>query len=423
MSLAATALNLAYGRNSSSKSARSSLETELDRALTEIALLKEELGIKEARWRRLPSRRRPYYAPVQRMRILQLKAARGWSCEQSARAFLINEQTLRSWMSRADEEGDRSLIQTAEPVNRFPDFVRYLVQQLGVLLPSMGKLRIAQVLARAGLHLGATTVGRMLKEDQPPENQAEALLEVDVVPTQVVTAKRPGQVWHVDLTTVPTWGGFCVPWLPHAWPQSWPFCWWVAVVIDHFSRAALGFAVFPKQPTSAEVQRFLNRAIRNGGVAPKYVISDKGTQFWCDSFKDWCTRRRIRPRFGAVKKYGSIAVIERFIRSMKSECTRRILVPIALDAMRRELTLYVTWFNEHRPSQALGGRTPREVHEGMRPANAIPRLEPRPLWPQRSGCASPPAEINGAPGSRFTLAICFLEGRKHLPIVELRRAA
>jgi transposase InsO family protein len=120
----------------------------------------------------------------------------------------------------------------------------------------------------------------MLKErDAFPEDTADALSEVDVLKTCAVTATCPGHVWHVDLTTVPTWGGFWVPWLPHAWPQSWPFCWWVAVVIDHFSRAVVGFAVFSKCPTSVDIQRFLDRAIRKAGSAPKYVISDKGTQF------------------------------------------------------------------------------------------------------------------------------------------------
>ncbi len=215
MALATTALTLAHGRASTNRSTSRRLTADLDRATTEIALLKEELDIKDDRWSRLPSRRRPYYLPVQRMRILQLKAARGWSCEQAARAFLINEQTLCSWMRRVDEQGERSLIQIAEPVNRFPHFVRYLVQQLSVLLPTMGKVRIAQVLARAGLHLGATTVGRMLKEREPlsPDDTDLATIEVT---TRVVTAKCPGHVWHVDLTTVPTSAGFWVPWLPYA---------------------------------------------------------------------------------------------------------------------------------------------------------------------------------------------------------------
>lgn len=421
VSLATTALTLARGQASESRVARPRLTVALDRVSTEVALLKEELAIKDGRWRRLASCRRPHYRPLQRMRILQLKAARGWSCKQTARAFLITEQTLRSWMRRVDERD--SLLEVIEPVNRFPDVVRALVRQLSVLLPCMGKVRIAQILARAGLHLGATTIGRIRNECAPLTEDGSEAITAGIIETRVVTATCPGHVWHVDLTTVPTWGGFWVPWTPQAWPQSWPFCWWVAVIVDHFSRAAVGFAVFFKRPTSAEIQQLLDRAIRLTGASPKYLISDKGSQFWCAPYMSWCKRRRIRPRFGAVGKHGSIAVIERFIRSMKNECTRRILVPLALGAMRRELTFYVAWFNAYRPSQALDGRTPKEVHDRLPPANAEPRFEPRPHWPRRCGCASPPAELGATCGAPFTLVVGFLEDRKHLPIVQLRRAA
>ncbi len=108
---------------------------------------------------------------------------------------------------------------------------------------------------------------------------------------------------------------------------------------------------------------------------------------------------------------------------MKNECTRRILVPLALEAMRHELTVYLAWFNEHRPSQALGGRTPTEVSTGQRPANATFRFEPRTAWPRRSSCAAPQAQIEGRRVAKLTLVVSYLEGRKHLPIVELRRAA
>ena len=57
------------------------------------------------------------------------------------------------------------------------------------------------------------------------------------------------------------------------------------------------------------------------------------------------------------------------MRSLKAECTRQILVPLRLDAFRREIALYVVWHNLHRPSQALGGRTPWEVHAALSPAN------------------------------------------------------
>jgi hypothetical protein len=111
------------------------------------------------------------------------------------------------------------------------------------------------------------------------------------------------------------------------------------------------------------------------------------------------------------------------MRSLKTECTRRMLVPLRLDAMRLEIALYVVWYNQHRPSQALGGRTPREVYAGLPSANARPRIEPRGEWPASAPCASPRAEIRGKRGTGLALVVGYLEGRRHLPVVALREAA
>jgi hypothetical protein len=73
------------------------------------------------------------------MAILQLKAARAWNLEQAAQAFLVTADTIRWWLKRVDEQGPDALVQLREPVNRFPDFVRYLVQQLKALCPMLGK--------------------------------------------------------------------------------------------------------------------------------------------------------------------------------------------------------------------------------------------------------------------------------------------
>jgi transposase InsO family protein len=211
------------------------------------------------------------------MRILQLRAARGWTLEKTVRIFLVDLQTLQIWMRRIDEHGERDLIQTVEPVNRYPDFVRNLVRQLKRLFPEIGNERMAQVLARAGLHLGATTIRRMVRErGGPPEDEPQTERR-----RRRVVARYPGHTWHVDLTTVPTRAGFWVPWFPFTLPQSWPFCWWVAVAIDQLSRVCVGFAVFAKYPSSVEVQRFLDRAARTHGKHPCYVVTDKGRQFWC----------------------------------------------------------------------------------------------------------------------------------------------
>jgi len=113
------------------------------------------------------------------------------------------------------------------------------------------------------------------------------------------------------------------------------------------------------------------------GRAPRYLVCDKGTQFWCAGFKAWRKGRKIRPRYGAVGRYGSISVIERFIKTLKCNCLRRILVPLRREDLNAELLAFAEWFNNYRPHEGLGGATPQEKWEGARPAIRNPRFEPR----------------------------------------------
>jgi len=394
------------------------LKGEIDRLRQEVAFLTEEIRIKDARMKRVEPQKRPHYVPTERMAILELRAARGWSAQQTAEVFHVTAATIASWMRRLDEDGTKGLVQIREPVNKFPEFVRYAVQRLKALCPGLGKAKIAEMLCRAGLHLGTTTVGRILKEaPAPPPSEAPANS------SRVVTARRPNHVWHVDLTTVPTGAGFWAPWVPFALPQCWPFCWWLAVVIDHYSRRAMGFSVFAKRPKSLAVRSFLGRMIANAKASPKYLICDKDSIFWCAEFKRWCRRKRIRPRYGAVGRHGSIAVIERFIRTMKDEATRRTLIPKRQPDFQRELSHFFNWYNEWRPHAALEGRTPNEVYLQLHPANRRPRIEPRKRWPRRSPCAGPNALVAVQPGDRCTIEFNFHGGERHLPIVSLKRAA
>jgi transposase InsO family protein len=311
------------------------------------------------------------------------------------------------------------LVQLREPVNKFPQLVGYLVRVLKRLCPTLGKRKIAEVLARAGLHLSATTVHRMLKEPALPEPVPIS----DQSRRHGIRAKHIHHTWHVDLSVVPIVSGFWTPWLPFALPQCWPFCWWVAVVVDHVSRRALGVAVFAQQPMSKDVRALLARAIRESKATPKHLICDKGTQFNCRGFRHWCRRSRIAVRYGAVGRHGSIAVVERFIRTLKEGLRLLVSVPMRREAFRRELTLLADWYNEFRPHAGLSGRTPNEVYFARFPATRRPRYEPRPRWPRGSPCAKPWALTRGQPGAQLELHVDYHAGRRHLPIVTLRRAA
>jgi hypothetical protein len=158
VSLAQFATAYTRGWASNSINPRVRQQVEVDCLQQELASVNEQLRIVTARMKSIPARNRPRYGPPERMAIRELKAARGWSLRQTADNFLVTRATIASWITRIDEQDD-SLVQLREPVNKFPDFVRYSVQRLKTLCPTMGKVKIAETLCRAGLHLGGLRRG------------------------------------------------------------------------------------------------------------------------------------------------------------------------------------------------------------------------------------------------------------------------
>jgi transposase InsO family protein len=158
--------------------------------------------------------------------------------------------------------------------------------------------------------------------------------------------------------------------------------------------------LFRRQPTSQAVRAFLSRAMHDAQATPKHLISDKGSQFWCDGFKEWCRDNGIKPRFGAIGQHGSIAITERLILTLKQGIGWFLLVLLRREAFRTMLGHLAAWYNAHRPHASLAGRTPDEVYHRKRAANHQPRFEPRPRWPRASGCAKPVMLVKGAPGVR-----------------------
>jgi hypothetical protein len=73
--------------------------------------------------------------------------------------------------------------------------------------------------------------------------------------------------------------------------------------------------------------------------------------------------------------------------------------------MRHELSLYFTWYNQYRPHEYLLSRTPLEVY------NYAPKKEP------------PLKLIHSSQVPQMELQLSFIDGRKHLPIIELKQAA
>ena len=82
--------------------------------------------------------------------------------------------------------------------------------------------------------------------------------------------------------------------------------------------------------------------------------------------------------------------------------------------MRQEAASHATLYNLHRPHQALGGLTPAEAYDGE--AHSAMSFETRPHWP-----AYLDAERERV--NRVHVVVKFMDARRHLPIVELKRVA
>ena len=74
------------------------LRADNDRLKCEVALIERELTIKDARFSRLPAKKRPEYLPSERLEILLIKTMRGLNNSQLARRFQITVQTVRRWL-------------------------------------------------------------------------------------------------------------------------------------------------------------------------------------------------------------------------------------------------------------------------------------------------------------------------------------
>ena len=68
---------------------------------SEVAMLREEPRIIDARTSRIDPHQRPQYLPTERMAILELRAMRGWSKAETARQVFVSDDTIRGWLRRA----------------------------------------------------------------------------------------------------------------------------------------------------------------------------------------------------------------------------------------------------------------------------------------------------------------------------------
>ena len=131
--------------------------------------------------------------------------------------------------------------------------------------------------------------------------------------------------------------------------------------------------MFCKEASALEISRFVSKAASRHG-RPAHFVSDHALCFTGHALRHMLRKLRVKQRFGAVGKKGSIALIERLWRTLKDTLGLRLLRPSAAEDLAATVELGLLHYAHFRPHQGLGGATPAEMYFGRTPAHlsAIP---------------------------------------------------
>jgi putative transposase len=156
----------------------------------------------------------------------------------------------------------------------------------------------------------------------------------------------PHEHWHVDIAHVNVHGTF----------------YYLCAVLDGCSRYIVDWSL-RESMREPDIEMLLQRACEKHAEAKPRIITDNGPQFIAKDFKEFIrisgmTHVRTAPYYPQ-----SNGKLERWNKSIKSECIRPG-VPLSLDDAERLIAQYVLVYNEQRLHSAIGYVTPKDMLEG-----------------------------------------------------------
>lgn len=164
--------------------------------------------------------------------------------------------------------------------------------------------------------------------------------------TGFIQPLAPHEHWHVDVSYINIGGTF----------------YYLCSLLDGCSRYIVHWDI-REAMTEGDVEIIVQTAREKfPGAAPR-IISDNGPQFIARDFKDFirlCGMTHVRTSPFYPQSNGKI---ERWHKSLKTECIRPG-TPLNLDDARRIITSYIAHYNDVRLHSAIGYIAPKDKLEG-----------------------------------------------------------
>ena len=161
--------------------------------------------------------------------------------------------------------------------------------------------------------------------------------------------------WHVDVSYINVCGTF----------------YYLCSVLDGYSRYIVHWEI-REQMTEADIEVILQRARERFPEVYPRIISDNGPQFIAKDFKEFiriCGMTHVRTSPYYPQSNGKL---ERWHKSLKSECIRPG-TPLSLEDARRLVAGYVEHYNTIRLHSAIGYVAPADKLAGREPAIFVER--------------------------------------------------
>ena len=160
--------------------------------------------------------------------------------------------------------------------------------------------------------------------------------------------EKPHEQWHTDIAYLNILGTH----------------YFFMAVLDGYSRYIVHHEIRTDM-TTADVQIVIERALEKlpSGHAKPRIITDNGSQYIAGEFKRYLCERDISHSKTRARHPQSNGKIERFHKSLKSECVRRTAMG-SLDEARTLIAKYVNDYNNNRLHSSLQYLTPADYLKG-----------------------------------------------------------
>lgn len=224
------------------------------------------------------------------------------------------------------------------------------VDEIYTARPFLGSRKIVQELKREGWAVNRKHIQRVMRllglaSNQPGPNTSKPHPEHIKFPYLLgnVILVAPLEVWSTDITYIRLPNGHV----------------YLVAIIDWFSRLVLSYRL-----SNSLEARFcldaLEDALEKHGK-PKIFNTDQGVQFTSREFVEAIIGRDIRFSMDGRGRALDNVFVERLWRSVKYENVY-LQDYQSMPEARAGLASYFQYYNTKRPHQALGYRTPYEVH-------------------------------------------------------------